>query len=51
MTGNTELLIKNVGNGEMMFDKSYKEIYLAADGGIKKVTPQSKAVKNIEFEA
>ena len=31
MTGNTELLIKNVGNGEMMFDKSYKEIYLAAD--------------------
>ena len=51
MTGNAELLIKNVGNGEMMFDKSYKEIYLAADGGIKKVTPQSKAVKNIEFEA
>ena len=51
MTGNTELLIKNVGNGEMMFDKSYKEIYLAADGGIKKVTPQSKAVKSIEFEA
>lgn len=51
MTGNTELLIKNVGNGEMMFDKSYKEIYLAADGGIKKVMPQSKAVKNIEFEA
>ena len=51
MTGNTELLIKNVGNGEMMFDKSYKEIYLAADGGIKKVTPQSKAVKNIKFEA
>ena len=51
MTGNTELLIKNVGNGEMIFDKSYKEIYLAADGGIKKVTPQSKAVKNIEFEA
>lgn len=51
MTVNTELLIKNVGNGEMMFDKSYKEIYLAADGGIKKVTPQSKAVKNIEFEA
>ena len=51
MTGNTELLIKNVGNGEMMFDKSYKEIYLAADGGIKKVTPQSKAVKNIEFDA
>lgn len=51
MTGNTELLIKNVGNGEMMFDKSYKKIYLAADGGIKKVTPQSKAVKNIEFEA
>ena len=51
MTGNTELLIKNVGNGEMMFDKPYKEIYLAADGGIKKVTPQSKAVKNIEFEA
>ena len=51
MTGNTELLIKNVGNGEMMFDKSYKEIYLAADGGIKKVTPQSKAVKDIEFEA
>ena len=51
MTGNTELLIKNVGNGEMMFDKSYKEIYLAADGGIKKVTPQSKAMKNIEFEA
>lgn len=51
MAGNTELLIKNVGNGEMMFDKSYKEIYLAADGGIKKVTPQSKAVKNIEFEA
>lgn len=51
MTGNTELLIKNVGNGEMMFDKSYKEIYLAADGGIKKVTPQNKAVKNIEFEA
>ena len=51
MTGNTELLIKDVGNGEMMFDKSYKEIYLAADGGIKKVTPQSKAVKNIEFEA
>lgn len=51
MTGNTELLIKNVGNGEMMFDKSYKEIYLAADGDIKKVTPQSKAVKNIEFEA
>ena len=51
MTGNTELLIKNVGNGEMMFDKSYKEIYLAADGGIKKVTPQSKAVKNIEFVA
>ena len=51
MTGNTELLIKNVGNGEMMFDKSYKEIYLAADGGIKKMTPQSKAVKNIEFEA
>lgn len=51
MTGNTELLIKNVGNGKMMFDKSYKEIYLAADGGIKKVTPQSKAVKNIEFEA
>lgn len=51
MTGNTELLIKNVGNGEMMFDKSYKEIYLAADGGIKKVTPQSKAVKNIEYEA
>ena len=51
MTGKTELLIKNVGNGEMMFDKSYKEIYLAADGGIKKVTPQSKAVKNIEFEA
>ena len=51
MTGNTELLIKNVGNGEMMFDKSYKEIYLAADGGIKKVTPQSKAVKNIELEA
>ena len=51
MTGNTELLIKNVGNGEMMFDKSYKKIYIAADGGIKKVTPQSKAVKNIEFEA
>ena len=51
MTGNTELLLKTVGHGEMMFDKSYKEIYLAADGGIKKVTPQSKAVKNIEFEA
>lgn len=51
ITGHTELLMKNLGGGEMVFDKTYQNIYLAGDGGIKKVTPSSRAVKNIDFEA
>lgn len=51
ITGHTELLMKNLGGGEMVFDKTYQNIYLAGDGGIKKVTPSSRTVKNIDFEA
>ena len=47
----TEVLIKNVGGGYMQFDRDYKNLYCTSGGGIKKIDPVSRSVKNVDFEA
>lgn len=47
----TDVLIKNVGGGDMYFDKAYRYIYVASGGNIKKIDPSSRSIKNIDFEA
>ena len=47
----TEIVLKGVGGGALQPDKGFKNLYLCAYRGIKKIEIGSKAIKNIDFEA
>lgn len=47
----TRVILKDVGGGEMLADKEFKNLYLCTRGAIKKVDVGSNSAKNIDFEA
>ena len=47
----TEIVMKNIGSGEMFADKAFKNIFIGTPRGIKKVEIANGKSKNIEFEA
>lgn len=47
----TEIVLKDVGDGQMQVDKDFKNLYLCTNGNIKKVDLGKEEAKNVEFEA
>jgi len=47
----TELVMKGVGRGEMYADSTFKNIFLLADGKIKKLELAGNKSKTVDFEA
>lgn len=47
----TEIVLKDVGAGEMLADKDFKTLYVNTRGGIKKVDVAKGSSKNVEYEA
>lgn len=47
----TQIVMKNVGGGEMVPDKDFKFLYLCSGGSIKQINASAGSQKNIDFEA
>ncbi len=47
----TEIVLKDVGDGQMQVDNDFKNLYLCTNGNIKKVDLGKEEAKNVEFEA
>ncbi len=47
----TKLLMKGVGNGQLVADKDCKNLYVCTNQSIKKVDLGGNAIKNVEFES
>lgn len=47
----TKLMMKGVGQGQLLADKGCKNLYVCNNQMIKKISLDNNAVKNIEFEA
>ncbi len=47
----TEIVMKNVGGGELSADKNFKNLYLCTGGAIKQIDLAKCSAKNIAFDA
>ncbi|WP_040560263.1 S41 family peptidase [Hoylesella oralis] len=47
----TEIVMKNVGRGDLLADKNFKNIYLCTGNSIKQIDISKGSSKNIDFEA
>lgn len=47
----TELLLKDIGYGSMIYNKESKKLFLCSNGGIKKIDVEKNKTDNVSFEA
>lgn len=47
----TELLLKDIGYGSLIYNKENKQLFLCSNGAIKKIDTEKNDIKNVNFEA